>query len=618
MNQKIKQKVLSKRLIVAFLSLFLTSCATQKQTQVDDSLSTGVATDTEIQATKNNAQYYVDQARSAPSAQAPALLVKACQQYLQENNPEKALWLANLNQPLLTEPELIYQTQIIKAEALLKLNALEKAKIQLNNAAQTADENNFKHTLSYYQNADSIETALDQPVNAVYAKMQAFALNLQADELEANTIWSALSELPEWQLEQLIESKPPHIKGWARLSQYARKFGANEAQFKRFLAQWRKQFPTHPAQMVVASLSDTPELILPGASTVAVLLPLSGNQSSAGKAAQQGMLAAYEQDKSKQLIFVDTNTVDWQTLSEQLIEQNVDYIVGPLLRANVRKLLALEAITIPTLLLNLPSGQPLNEHQTAISMRPEDEAVQAAASLVKKNYKHPVMLVHEDKVSRRIATAFSNEWQRLTGEPIEIVPFRQGKKMQENLKASLDVDKSQARIKAIDSRIKQTIKYEARNRRDVDMMYIIGSAAQTRLLKPYIDVNISPFANVIPIYASSRSHSAKMDEADVQDLSGLTFTEMPWLMPSKQQNTKLFKQVKTLFPNRSDSLQGIFAMGYDSLNLVDKIPYMQERSYIRHYGQTGILKLNSNNVLTRSLIWGRYQRNRVQEIAVAK
>lgn len=612
------RKTINTGWIVAILSLLLTSCANQKTVKVDD--ANNVVTETEVAAQDNldSAQFTIEQAKAASPEQAPAILVSASQKFLLENKPEKALWLANLNQPLLVDSALIYQTLIVKAEALVELDEITKANEQLMLAEQHAKQFNVAASLRFYQNYDRVQTLLNHPVNALYAKMQAYDLNPQAGAVESKEVWNGFNQLSHWQLQQLINAKPANFKGWARLSLYARQFGYSEEKFRRFLGQWSKQFPTHPAQFVVAEINEREELLLSSANTVAVLLPLSGNQSSAGKAAQQGVLAAYEQDKSKKLIFIDANTVNWETLSDELTEQNVDYIIGPLLRANVNTFLALDTITIPSLLLNLPNEQPLELHQTAISMRPEDEAVQAAASLVKKNYKHPVMLAHEDKVSRRIARAFSGEWERLTGKPIELVPFKQGKTMQDNLKASLDVDKSQARIKAIDSRIKQTIKYEARNRRDVDMIYIIGSATQTRLLKPYIDVNISPFANAIPIYASSRSHSAKMDHGDVQDLNGLTFTEMPWLIPSKQQNTKLFKLIQSLFPNRSDSLQGIFAMGYDSFNLIDKIPYMQQHRYVRHYGQTGILKLNDNNVLTRSLLWGRYQRNRVQEIAMAQ
>ena len=46
--------------------------------------------------------------------------------------------------------------------------------------------------------------------------------------------------------------------------------------------------------------------------------------------------------------------------------------------------------------------------------------------------------------------------------------------------------------------LKYSIKSELRNRRDIDMIYVVGLPLETKLLKPYIDVNISPFADIIP------------------------------------------------------------------------------------------------------------------------
>jgi outer membrane PBP1 activator LpoA protein len=43
---------------------------------------------------------------------------------------------------------------------------------------------------------------------------------------------------------------------------------------------------------------------------------------------------------------------------------------------------------------------------------------------------------------------------------------------------------------------------------------------------------------------------------------------------------------------------------------------MQNKTYVRHYGQTGILQLGKDNILTRSLIWGKYSRSKVQEFAM--
>lgn len=618
MNLKIKANTLNKVLLMTLVPLFLSSCASQKSvptTQTPIQKPVEALTPVEIART---ADTILEEAKALSANQAIPLLIEASQLYLAEQKPQKALWLLNHTQLLVTDALQQYQCFTLKAQALNVLGQPLAANQQLELANALSVDKKVSPQFDYYTQLAITQTALAHPITALYAQMQAFSLNPKANEQDSFTIWQNLNKLSEWQLKQLAQEKPKYFKGWARLSQYGRQFGTNEAQFHRYLTQWQTQFPTHPAQTVVAKLIEAEPLSPLAVQRIAVLLPLSGSQAKAGQAAQQGMLAAYENDKSKFLFFIDANTLDWTTLQEQLIEQNIDHLVGPLLRKNVNQLLALDTIETPTLLLNLPGATPLKPYQSAISMRPEDEAIQAAANLATKQYKHPILLVHQDNTSKRIAKAFTDEWLRLTGKNIENVPFKQGKDMQNNLKASLDVDKSQQRIKEVDVRIKQTIKYEARNRRDIDMIYVIGSATQTKLLKPYIDVSISPFADPIPVYASSRSHSAKNDISDSRDLTGLTFTEIPWLLKSKQQNKTLFALAKKLFPHRSDSLQSIFAMGYDSINLLDKLSHMKHHDYVRHYGQTGVMKLNKNNIITRSLLWGRYQKKRVQEIAVVQ
>ena len=151
------------------------------------------------------------------------------------------------------------------------------------------------------------------------------------------------------------------------------------------------------------------------------------------------------------------------------------------------------------------------------------------------------------------------------------------------------------------------------------MIYLIGSAAQTRLIKPYIDVNTSPFSDIIPVYASSRSHSSfndKHNSSSTTDLQGLTFTQIPWLLQSQQQNKALDVLSDKLWPKRTDSLSRIFAMGFDSYNLLSTAFHMKQLPYIRHFGQTGTLTLSDDNILTRSLIWGRYQDDKVMQVAM--
>lgn len=622
---------------ILLITFFLSGCSTQ----------TPVAKSPEQTLSKKVDQMFVEQTAeeklalakalnslaSTPlrTAQINTLLVESSELFLQQQNFSKALWLANEATGLIDKnPVYTYRLLLVKAQSLQALNYHQSAYNQLQLISELVVYINtdspttpLQLSFEYYHSLKIALEVKQQPVKALAAELMAFSLNGDSSTQDVFSLWQKLESLNQWQLAQLVKSEPPFIEGWQQLLSYSHKYGAYNEQFPRYLRLWEQRFPTHPATLVVEQLI-TSTLSVSEIENIAVLLPLTGGQQSAGLAAQQGILSAYKNDEIKKIHFIDTNKIDWSTLATQFSELNIDHVIGPLLKSNVETYLNLSeqqvALQIPSLFLNLPTTKKLASYQIALSMRPEDEAIQAAATLSQQTYKHPIILSHQDRVSKRLAIAFSQQWQILTGNAVDIVYFNQGKKMQASLKEALDVNASQTRIKQLKSRLKNNIKAETRNRRDIDMIYLIGSAAQTRLIKPYIDVNTSPFATIIPIFASSRSHSNfdynTKNNGSNNDLQGLTFTQMPWLLSSKQQNKSLAKLSHKLWPKRTDSLSRIFAMGFDSYNLLNKAPLMQQAPYIRHFGQTGVLKLNNDNILTRSLIWGHYQNDKVMQIAM--
>lgn len=581
----------------------------EKQAEVMPALATDLTTEQQLaQATSQISANQQDEALSS--------LLNASELYLAEAKPHKALWLAKQLNGLVSSSTQQYRLAIIEAKSLLALARVPDAYLALENANNIKEKAQLTHRLDYFQTLTKVQTQRNLPIAALDANLRAFAESSPATEYDIDIIWQQLCQLSPWQHQQLIKMSPPNFKGWSKLLAFANQFGDDDARFKRYLRQWQREFSSHPAQYIVARLQQQPPILTNEYQNIAIIIPLSGKQERAGKVAQQGILAAYNINSAKTLHFIDSTTLDMTTLNAKLIELKIDYVIGPLLKENVNLYLAQTEITTPTLLLNLPSATTLLPHQVALSMRPEDEAIQAATTLSRQHYQYPIILSHQDSASRRIAQTFSQQWQHITGKAPEIVFFNSDAKMQNQLKASLGVDLSQQRTKELNRHLKYSVQSELRNRRDIDMIYVVGLPLETKLLKPYIDVNISPFADIIPVYASSRSHSSKIDKSDNRDLSGLIFTEMPWQLKSKQQNQVLAAQAKKLWPNRSDSLQSIFAMGFDSLALVDKVSAMQNKTYVRHYGQTGILQLGVDNILTRSLIWGKYSRSKVQEIAM--
>mgnify|MGYP000058186554 FL=1 len=615
-NKKPFYRITSLCFVVFIVSTLTTSCSTSQKSAAKKVTEAPLEKPSDTSGNIITAQQLLLDAQTQDAQAAIATLTRASEILILEENYNHALWLAQQVAQLSENEKQIYRLALVSAHSLLKVNEIQLSFEQLEVAHQYSQDNNIPHQEDYYYLFAEVQKSRALKISSLNAKLHWFALSKKTTTENIQQIWQDLSLLSTWQVGQLGDLSPPYFKGWQQLLTYAHKFGDEANRFNRYLTQWQRDFPAHPAQAIIESLRtvalDDKQFI----QNIAIILPLSGNQANAGKVAQQGILAAYSNIPDKNLTFIDADTLDWAMLNKQLITADIHFVIGPLLKGNVDKYLALNEILLPGLLLNTPEQEQRNNSQIILSMLPEDEAIQAATTLSRKNYLSPVVLSHKDTASKRIAKAFTNQWQLINGYTPEVVYFDKGKKMQQQLKASLDVDSSQARIADLKIRLLQSLKTESRNRRDIDMFYLVGSPAETRLLKPYIDVNTSPFAKIIPVYASSRSHSTKQDPSKLSDLRNLVFTQMPWLLNSQQQNTQLANLSKTLWPSRSDSLQRIFAMGYDSLYLVDKLSSMQQRPYVRHFGQTGILKLDDNNILTRSLLWGIYQQGKVSEIAM--
>ncbi|WP_081967848.1 penicillin-binding protein activator [Colwellia psychrerythraea] len=675
--QQIKSLILP-----ALLLTLLASCSTKEPPLTPTVTKTGTEIDEMvIDSGDLSAEQHLALAKTLTNNEAVSELITATKLFFQKENYLKALWLADKTLPLIDGQIANYtqekvQLALIKANSLQQLGYYQESFLQLNQLEQYASENGITLTATYYRLLSIAFHQKQQPIAALNAQLFAFSTTNSSEQSsqQITDIWQQFQILSQWQLSLIALDKAPNSEGWLKLTAIANKFTNKKNLMQYHLKIWQNNFKIHPANIIAQQLS-TQVIVPKNIENIAVILPLTGSQRSYGLAIQQGILASFNNNETKTLHFLDSNTINWYGLTNELSTKKIDYVIGPLLKSNVDKYIshtsvqaqsqndymlnansglftldgnqapvnaesyslkqsvdylaaidsdsaienylkpAANSTAIATLLLNIPASSSLTQQHTVLSMRPEDEANQAASTLSRQSYQHPIVLSQKNIVSKRIAQAFVKQWQRITGNTIEVVYYDTGAQMQANIKAILSVDKSKVRIKNLESRLSQSIKTQTRNRRDIDMIYLVGTPDKTRLVKPYIEVNISPFAEIIPVFASSRSHSTRSDYSSNSDLQGLTFTEIPWLLTSEQ-NPKLAALSQQLWPKRSDGLSRLFAMGYDSYQLISKIPLMQQAPHLQHWGQTGVLKLDKNSILTRSLLWGVYKGNKVDSIVM--
>lgn len=584
--------------------------------------------------------------------QATILLMQSSARFIYEQQLAQSLHISiELSKLELSKGQKNYN-QLNMAEALFELGYADLAAVELAKIETAAP---VKRQLFLQANINVQQDLLVDGIISYLDYHQEFPL--QSND-EASYLSYLFSQLTPWQKRALTKRSATDLNGWLAYTEIVANNGLNSVSLNSSLGKWQSKYKQHPASILIPELKAAALEADNAVSyeNVAVLIPLSGREAPLGKTIQAGIIAAYQSQPDKQLTFVDTNAQEMTGIVNQLHSIEPGFVIGPLLKQHVDSYLATNqqlindsdtalntdknitndyvaepitpqtnseseslqysppAHTWQTLLLNLPEHAFLGESQFALSMLPEDEASQAAFSLSQQGFKSALILSQNTAIGKRMANSFADQWQQQTKSKASIIYYPSGKQMQQAVKKGLDVNLSDERIYLLRNRIKENVKSETRNRRDVDMIYMFATPDQARLLKPYIDVNISPFANAIPMYASSRSYNVDIDRNTRRDLNGLTFTEIPWLLPSKQVNPLMAADAKKIWPNRSSQLERIYAMGIDALQLVDKVKAMQLIPMLRHKGETGTLQMDTNGIISRSLSWGKYRTSRIQNI----
>ncbi|WP_371188094.1 penicillin-binding protein activator [Thalassotalea maritima] len=571
-----------------------------------------------IEDGQQDADDLLELATDADNELAIVYMLQASKRYIDEQQLSKSLHLSNqLSRLPLTESQATYN-KLNLAHALFELGEIDKAYqyiAQIDTSSRSRRLLRLRAEIIYQYGLS---------VDAVMAYSEYFSLYPSNDIEQLQQLYELIASLQPWQLDYLKRQNIPQLDGWIALDRALSISEGSGSQVRQLLTQWQYNYPTHLANGLVSNFFDiAARLEYPSViQDVAILLPLSDREKSLGQTIQAGILAG--NDEFTTLHFIDTNKYQMTDIISQLQQLSPQLVIGPLLKQHVDDYLRLMANQThadsersspwQTLLLNLPENQSLQADQFAISMLPEAEARQAAFTLRRQGYENALVLSQDSSVGQRMAKTFSEEWLQQGGKKASVVYYPEGKGMQAAVKRSLDVNLSDERIKAIRNGVNTPVEVQPRNRRDIDMIYIIANTDQARLIKPYIDVNISPSAEVIPLFASSRSHDKNIDANSRRDLSGLTFTDAPWLLPEQAENLRLVNEARDIWPNRSSQAERLYALGIDSIKLSNLLQPMTLIPSMVFAGETGKLKMNRNRVINRSLLWATIRASRIVPI----
>ncbi|WP_199609667.1 penicillin-binding protein activator [Flocculibacter collagenilyticus] len=532
------------------------------------------------------------------------------------------LTFANLSETQTAQLHILQSQQLLAeqqpSQASMMLKSINRSVI----SALSSEEQ-----LQFYQALEQAYFEQQQFVNALEIELHiesAFQNTISDEETQLlhQRIWHSLSQLPEYALTTFGKNQfnlSQSSQGWVDLSLTVRRHLGNPTALHQALQLWQQRYSNHPS---INQLPDAFQQVLEvspyNKGTIVLLLQFSGRFKQEALAVRDGLLTAIEHTDT-QLHIVDSNQPQ-EAIVATITELNPDFIIGPLLKSNVDKFIATELYqTVPTLLLNSPS-QPINDaapHLYNLTLSRSDELKQAATDLIKLNFKHPVIVAENNSSGQREAEFLARNWQEQAAKieknaAIDIIYFNGTHDMSKAISSTLDVDESKKRISRIKRFTNKRIKSDTRNRRDIDAFYIIANPIQTHLLKPFIDVSISPFATAVPVFASSKSYGNY--KTAKKELTNIKFTDMPWIIGSQSKIKSLRSQSQQLWPERNIQQLRLFALGYDSYQLINQLAQMRVLPGQSISGLTGQLSVTHTGNVERKLMWARFNKGKVTRI----
>ncbi|HHP0459735.1 penicillin-binding protein activator [Vibrio harveyi] len=535
-------------------------------------------------------------------------------------------WLIMATKAAIQANELDQAELLIKRLSRQQLSEVQQAEWQLARAALQQKQGKYSQLLQglnfkpwwklpseqwkdYYELRADAYQSLNQPFEAnrqLVAEGQ-YASSAEQREISSR-IWMNFGSYSENELTALqTEPSEDVLDGWLQLAIYAKTLSSNIPQLKNTLEHWLSENPSHPAAVYTpAEIQNILSLEIVKPNNTALLLPLTGKFAPQAQLIRDGFIFAMMNDQARDpsatLTVIDTHAYSADQIKQRLINENIDFVVGPLQKENVEKLQATldgseTGVKIPTLALNIPEGVQAGTDMCYLALSPEQEVAQAAKYLFSQGYQFPMILAPNGAYGQRVVEAFNEEWSKYSSNKVATSYFGDKRQLQKNINGVFGLQESQQRIAQMQSLMRISLESQPRSRRDVDAVYIVARSSELTLIKPFIEVAINPDAKPPKLFSNSRSNSGG---ATYEDLSGVAYSDIPMLI---NPDPTIATQMNELWPDQSNMEKRLEALGMDAYKLLGELPQMKLLPGYSVDGQTGVLSINNNCVVQRELDW---------------
>jgi outer membrane PBP1 activator LpoA protein len=583
-------------------SVLVVGCAAKKQQD-------NVDVNASLVAAEHPAKIYlVNATNSSLPEKRDRYLLLAAHAYINDGNFNAATnVLTSMQKPMVKVPSLLAEHIYLRARIVEKTNSSQAALDILQYPPHWQLPR--WQMASYHQYKAKLYKHTQQPIDQV-KQLSLLSNYLPKSETAAvnDVIWKLLQPLHQETVQSFMRDQSnPIFAGWLQLTYIAKRYAVEPTQLVRYLGEWQRNNPYHPgAVKLPANLEKALNAKPFRPQNIAVLLPLTGPRAAIAEPIRQGLLSSYlsDFDTNVSLNFYDTQqgvTAAYQ----QAVAKGAEFIIGPLLPNEVEELQKIndkQQSTVPQLYLNQTDTFTPQANLFYFSLSPAQEASDAAQKLYSDGVKLPLLLVSNDAIGKRMADSFKQTWLTLTSNDAEVYYYDAGDQMKVTVQQALGVTDSQARISRMRNLLGSSLESDFRSRQDTDAIYMISGSQDLALLKPFLDVNFSVFSEPVALYTTSRSRLENESTQLSQELNNLMISDVPWLMQSSSET----QMVSALWNGWNNSQKRLYVMGFDALDLVNRLAQMRAFPGYQFMGRSGALSVDPNGVIDRQLSWGQY------------
>ncbi|MBT8113230.1 MAG: penicillin-binding protein activator, partial [Gammaproteobacteria bacterium] len=140
-----------------------------------------------------------------------------------------------------------------------------------------------------------------------------------------------------------------------------------------------------------------------------------------------------------------------------------------------------------------------------------------------------------------------------------------------------------------------------------------ASPQQARLIRPQLSYH---FASDLPVYATSHVFSGNENISADQDINGITYCDVPWLLSTDPSMELLRDSLDLQSFSSSSRLPRFAALGIDAYQVIPHLQRLAANDFDRYQGTTGKLSIDAQNRIYRQLIWAKFEKGRPETLGV--